>query len=229
MFRCPAVVAIAPSPKQHIAVTAERLLAERGIDGVSLRQIAAAAGFGNNSAVQYHFGSKDGLIQAIFEHRLPELHQRRQILIARKQPSDLRSWIVCYVLPILEQGEEENSHYLTFVMMLQQHGRRDVFERLPEEFKSSTCAFVDALASLMSEVPEPLRTHRITQALTFAVHAASDRERARVTGETLLPFAVYVADLLDGIVGFLAAPVSPAALEALDRADATPVSWTPYL
>ena len=48
-----------------------------GLLGVSLRQIGAAAGNGNNSAVQYHFGTKDRLVQAVFEYRLPRLRERR--------------------------------------------------------------------------------------------------------------------------------------------------------
>ena len=60
-----------------------------------LRQIRVAAGNGNNSAVQYHFGSKDKLVQAIFEYRLPRLHERRILLVAELRPNDLRSWVEC--------------------------------------------------------------------------------------------------------------------------------------
>ena len=210
-------------------LTAERLLAERGLDGVSLRQIGAAAGNGNNSAVQYHFGSKDQLIQAIFEYRLPQLHERRSMLMAQRRPDDLRSWVECYVLPILEQGEQEGSHYLTFVAMLQHHGHRDVFEHLPEEFQASTRAFRERVATLLPRVPEPLRAHRIGQAMTFSVHAASDRERARASGLAVLPFAVHVTDLLDGLLGFLEAPVSPAALAALEGVGPTSLAALAYL
>jgi AcrR family transcriptional regulator len=194
-----------------------------------MRQLGAAAGNGNNSAVQYHFGSKDRLVQAIFEYRLPRLHERRRLLIAERRPDDLRSWVECYVLPILEQGEQQDSHYLTFVAMLQHHGRRDVFERLPDEYQSSTHAFRDRVGALLPQIPEPLRTHRITQAMTFSVHAASDRERARANGDQVLPFAVHVTDLLDGLVGFLSAPVSPGAMAALDETDHAGLTWPTHL
>jgi AcrR family transcriptional regulator len=209
---------VARSTKEQILRAAERLLAERGLDGVSLRQIGAAAGNGNNSAVQYHFGSKDRLVRAIFEYRLPHLHERRRILIAQRRPDDLRSWVECYVLPILEQGEQPDSHYLTFVAMLQQHGRREIFEHLPEEFQASTREFRTRVAALLPHLPEPLRGDRIGQAISFSVHATSDRERARANGTVVLPFAVHVTDLLDGLVGFLEAPVSPDARAALEDA-----------
>jgi len=72
---------------------------------------------------------------------------------------------------------------------------------------------------MLPDIPEPLRTHRISRAMTFWVHASSDRERARQHGSPILPFAVEVSDLLDGLIGFLEAPVSADALSALDGTD----------
>lgn len=210
---------VQPSVKEQIVLAAERLFAEHGLEGVSLRQISAAAGNGNNTAVQYHFGTKQRLVQEIFEHRLPALNERRRVLIARRCPDELRSWVECHILPVLEQGEQEGSHYLSFVAMLQQYGRRDVFERLPGELSRPTTDFVDRVGTLLPHIPEPLRGHRIAQALAFGVQAASGRERTRARGGHVLPFAVHVGDLLDGLVGFLQAPVSSTTLSVLGETD----------
>jgi AcrR family transcriptional regulator len=214
----PTVPMVPRSAKEEIVAAAERLFAERGIEGVSLRQIGAAAGNGNNSAVQYHYGTKDQLIQAIFEHRLPQLQARRQLLVAQRVPDDLRAWVECYVLPILEQGEQEGSHYLGFVAMLQQHGHREVFERLTAELKDINQPFRQEIGARLTGLPEPLRGHRIAQALSFSVHATAERERARADGRSVLPFAVHVADLLDGLLGFLQAPTTSASRTAGARA-----------
>ncbi|GAB2844530.1 TetR family transcriptional regulator [Actinocorallia aurea] len=219
---------LTPSTKAQIVLAAERLFAQHGIDGVSLRQIGAEAGNGNRSAVQYHFGTKDHLIQAICEHRLPGIHERRRILIAQYRPADLRSWVRCYVLPILEQGEQEGSRYMTFVTMLRHHDRRDVFARLPEDFQASTREFHERVGAFIAHVPEPLRTHRIIQAVAFSVDAASDREHAQVNGYPVLPFALHLASVLDGLVGFLEAPVSSASMDAL-RDSSAKITWLPFL
>lgn len=51
---------------------AEQLFAQQGVDRVSLREIAIAAGQRNVSAATYHFGSKRELIETILErHSLP--------------------------------------------------------------------------------------------------------------------------------------------------------------
>lgn len=54
--------------RDNIIRAALTLFAKHGIDGVSLRQIVAAAGQSNPSAVHYHFQSKDGLLSAVVDH-----------------------------------------------------------------------------------------------------------------------------------------------------------------
>ena len=56
--------------------TAERLFAERGVNGVSLREIGAEAGQRNTGAVRYHLGSKEQLVSAVFEHRMVPINAR---------------------------------------------------------------------------------------------------------------------------------------------------------
>jgi AcrR family transcriptional regulator len=57
------------SDKQiQIMEAAEKLIAERGFDGTSVRDIAEAAGV-NLAMISYYFGSKEKLMEAIFRHR----------------------------------------------------------------------------------------------------------------------------------------------------------------
>lgn len=53
---------------ETIKAAALRLFAEHGVDGVTVRQIAEAAGQKNHAAVGYHFGSKDELVRAVIVH-----------------------------------------------------------------------------------------------------------------------------------------------------------------
>jgi AcrR family transcriptional regulator len=54
--------------KEHIINTAIELFAEKGFEGSSIRDLAARAGV-NVAMVNYYFGSKDKLFEAIVEHR----------------------------------------------------------------------------------------------------------------------------------------------------------------
>ena len=62
-----AAVLTSPHPCARVAAidAAEALFAERGLDGVTTREILDAAGQKNQSALQYHFGSREGLILAL--------------------------------------------------------------------------------------------------------------------------------------------------------------------
>lgn len=68
------------STREIILNTAERLFAHQGHDNTSMRQITRTANV-NLSAVNYHFGSKDGLIRAVFRRRLDALSQERLTLL----------------------------------------------------------------------------------------------------------------------------------------------------
>lgn len=70
-----------PKTARKLMLAAERLYGQHGLDGVSLRQLATAAGQANNYVVQHHFGSKLGLIQAVSEMRLPAMETHRQTLL----------------------------------------------------------------------------------------------------------------------------------------------------
>jgi len=63
--------------RTKMILVGEALFAREGIDGVSLRQVAAKAGQKNHHAVQYHFNSREGLVQAIFDYRMEQMDRHR--------------------------------------------------------------------------------------------------------------------------------------------------------
>ena len=65
---------------------AERLFAEHGVDAVSLRQIMKVAGV-NISLINYHFGTKEGLLRAIFAKRIEPLNQKRLAMLEEAESS----------------------------------------------------------------------------------------------------------------------------------------------
>lgn len=64
----------------QIIETAERLFAERGFDGTSVRDIADEAGI-NVAMISYYFGSKEKLMEALFELRVGTVKMRIESLI----------------------------------------------------------------------------------------------------------------------------------------------------
>ena len=109
------------SARERLIVTAERLFAQRGINGVSLREIGVAAGQRNNSASQYHFGSKAGLIEAIFALRMSAINERRVQALADLDRAgdgyDLRGLIGAFVHPLAASLDETDDErwYVRFL------------------------------------------------------------------------------------------------------------------
>ena len=85
-------------------IAAERLFAERGLDGVSLRQINQAAGCRNVAAIHYHFGSKEALITALIERHMAGINTRRLAMLSELEHSgragDLQAVVEAMVWPL---------------------------------------------------------------------------------------------------------------------------------
>lgn len=105
--------------REKLLVTAERLFAKHGIDGVSLREILDEAGQRNKSAAQYHFGGKDGLVIALANYRSGALNERRMALLdeieATGQQGDVRSLATTIVYPLAELLDERENNFLGFL------------------------------------------------------------------------------------------------------------------
>lgn len=96
----------------------ERLIAEHGVD-VPLRDIARAAGQRNNSAVQYYYDSRDGLIEAILAARLGPLEARRAEMLAELDDAgtaDVTALVRVLVEPMLLVPYVDGAtHYARFI------------------------------------------------------------------------------------------------------------------
>ncbi len=203
------------STVDRLITVAERLFAQRGLDGVSLRQIAAEAGSANNSAVRYHFGSKDALVAAILEFRLPQLIARRELLSARADSEDLRSILEAHLLPVVDLAETSDNHYLMFLQQLQHHGGDHPFIYLTPALQASHHEFLRAAGRFLDDLPVELRDARLSSVSALCLHTCADRQRAHLSGTPVRPYALHVNDLFDGLVGYLLADASPATRRAL--------------
>ncbi len=69
-----------PDTKDRILDSAEKLFAERGFEATSIRMISSGAKV-NLAAVNYHFQSKDALLDAVYERRAGPVNARRLALL----------------------------------------------------------------------------------------------------------------------------------------------------
>ena len=99
------------STKDRILTAAEELFALHGFAGTSLRQVTSVADV-NIAAVNYHFGSKENLVNEVFRRRMDEMSSARLAQLARAssaQPGDLRAVLAAFVEPALALAHEKNN------------------------------------------------------------------------------------------------------------------------
>jgi len=210
--------------RRLLLLTAERLFAERGLDRVSLREIGAAAGQRNTRVAQYHFGSKDGLVQAIFEHRLAGLEERRRARLdaieAEGRTRDVPALVEALVLPLVEEVRS-GSYYVRFLHQLSLHPLAlHPWWRAPAEMVASAVRTRDLLAAATPAVPPALRAERFQLATATLVARLSRLGPEGLDGDgrgDALPFDVVVADLVDAVAALFQTEPSAATRAALRR------------
>jgi AcrR family transcriptional regulator len=185
----------------------ERLFAERGLHGVSLREIGVAAGQRNNNVTQYHFGSKEGLVRAIFEYRSTIVNERRlQLLEAFGEAghTDIRSLIEAFFVPLAEQIEQANP-YVRFLARLRTDGDYEILRSTPN--RPWTSAY-DRIGDILRHgplagMPRHLFWNRWTLTIDLGISALANFEPSTLTLEE------FVAQLIDGLAAFVTATSVP--------------------
>ena len=118
-----ALDATSADTKTRILDAAEVLFTEHGFEATSLRQLTAAAGV-NLAAVNYHFGSKEELFQAVLTRRLDPMNQERIELLealereAGAKPLSCEKVIFAMLIPALRLARDEKRGGQNFLRVL---------------------------------------------------------------------------------------------------------------
>jgi AcrR family transcriptional regulator len=98
------------STKDRILGAAEELFAQHGFAGTSLRQVTSRADV-NIAAVNYHFGSKENLVNEVFRRRMDDMTDLRlsQLKTAlQKHPGELQPVLAAFVEPALAMSQDRH-------------------------------------------------------------------------------------------------------------------------
>lgn len=213
------------SVRNRLIDVAERLFAEHGIDSVSLNQIAKAANQRNTMVIQYHFGSKTALLQAIAGRRMQAVNERRLELLGRidgaSRRSDLRRVAEAMVFPFAEHlSHEGGGHYVRFVAQLYSDPRLEFFKLIKGKHDSGMRESGRAVREILSEMPVDVVKHRLALVTILIFSAFADREKLRAAGKHVgvarLHIAHFVNDLVTMVVGALNAPYGERAVADKD-------------
>jgi len=166
--------------RERILDTAERLFMAHGYDGTSMRQITSEASV-NLAAVNYHFGSKESLMQEVFRRRLDWLNDERMRVLDRLeaeaagQPVKPSLIVDAFFGTLLRMADDESRGGMTFLRLL---GRTltdpSEFIRafLAHEYQHVMDRYKEALFRALPEVPKAeivWRFHFMLGATSYAI------------------------------------------------------------
>ena len=98
------------STKDRILLAAEELFAAQGFATTSLRQVTSRADV-NIAAVNYHFGSKDNLVNEVFRRRMDEMSAERLKALQQavaSRPGELEPVLAAFVEPALAMAQDRH-------------------------------------------------------------------------------------------------------------------------
>jgi AcrR family transcriptional regulator len=203
-----AVEPAAESTAVRLLDAAERLVGERGVDGVSLRAINAEAG-SNVAAAHYHFGSKEALVRAALERRMTVLGEQRYAQLAplESDPApSARAVAAVFVGPLFTfSRDDEGAPYVRFLAALYRAGG-EWFDVLDEAFAPQRERIGPVFARATPDLDDDRRARRLSLASETMLRMLADADRY---AGTLDPDG-YLAEVTDVFTAILTAPVQEA-------------------
>jgi AcrR family transcriptional regulator len=130
------------------------LFVEKGFSATSLRSIATQAD-ANLAAAHYHFGSKQGLLEALVHRRMTPINQARLAaldkLIAMPEAPGLRQVLQAFFQPLIETSEVENLPAL--IGRIHSEPPSITKPVLEKQFGEVATRFQEVLADLLPDLP----------------------------------------------------------------------------
>lgn len=195
--------------KSLILDAAEEAFADLGFAAASLRQIVSSAGV-NLAAVNYHFGTKERLIHAVFARRIGPLNEERLRLLdaaeSKKGGASLEKIVEALVAPALRLSRDVAKGGPNFMRLL---GRtvaepsKFLQEMLRAQFGDVVLRFTKAFSRALPRLSEEELAWRIHFAVGVMAHTMCDPQNLRICPGRTDP--VEIEEVIAKVVRFISA------------------------
>ncbi len=197
------------STSERLLDAAEFLFAERGFDATAVREITRRAN-ANLASVNYHFGSKNELLDAVFKRRLDPINQERifelQRLVHEYQPDipPLESLLRTFLAPpfrVLQQMGADGAAFLRLLMRVHLETNSEFTLRFRAQFEQILSRFVP----LFQQALPHLNTSLLNQRLFFAIGSMSHAVTWILNAQVLAKQHADPHSVLEELITFTAA------------------------
>jgi AcrR family transcriptional regulator len=198
--------------QERLLESGEQLFAERGFDGTSIRDLAAAAEC-NVASVNYYFGSKEKLYIEIWRRHLHLLRDTRVASIDRVLSESggtpsledlLRSFALAFIGPLVDASGGPRLMKLMAREMLDPHLPASMFAE--DVIKPTLTAMQNALAKACPELPESKVPLVVFSLVGQLMHTIKIKAMLGPVGHETLP-RYELTEVIDHIVAFSAAGI----------------------
>ena len=198
----------ATATREALLRQAERLFARRGLYQVQVREIVEAAGQRNVSALNYHFGSREGVLDAILSrHGDPTDLARGELLATVGRDASSRDLVAALVVPYTAHLDTpEGRDYLRIVAQLS--ATFSSWRTLGTGTGPWLIEILTILEGRSDDLPVEVRQERVVELIMLMTVAASERARMlEKSADQPLDAGTFAANLTDVLVGVLEAPL----------------------
>ncbi|MFH8491666.1 TetR/AcrR family transcriptional regulator [Streptomyces longisporoflavus] len=193
--------------REKLIRAGEEVFAAQGVHGAQLRDIVRLAGQSNPSAVQYHFGSRAALVDAVMAERQARTEKVLGTELERA-PDGLRGLLGALVAAEASELRTERGRRCLRISAQLSH-ESGVRTRTPHPAIDGTAYWelIGRAEDCLTALPEPVRLERLDLALTLVGAAMADRAGQYLAGTTpLTGEEVFLADLVETTTALLRAP-----------------------
>lgn len=224
------IVPPAADTRARILDAAEGLIAESGFRGLSLREVTKRAG-ANLAAVNYHFGSRDGLIHAVLDRVITPINaQRLRYLDEAEAAHDgavpIEEIVSAMVRPLIERLEEqphETPAYLRLAGRCFAESSEHPDAALADLFREVVERFMKALAASLPQLDPGTLFWRLHLAAGTMIVALTQADRVPTFSRGLVA-SVTPEDTLRRLVEFISGGLRAEAVEKPVRKRSTKVT-----
>lgn len=168
--------------KSALVRAAERLFAEKGLGGVSVKEITRAAGARNESALHYHFGGLDALIKEVFASRYRDIEQARFArlaeLSAEKKGVGIEAVLEASIAPFMAACLQEDGRlYARFCVQLATDPRFELADLVGDIGMPSLGMMRSLVIDRLRGIPNGVLATRLRRAFVISLLLAADYAR----------------------------------------------------
>jgi AcrR family transcriptional regulator len=203
---------------------AEALFSSQGFAATSLRSVTGAAGV-NIAAVNYHFGSKDELVSAVFARRLEPLNAKRHQLLndavarAKDGCPPVEAVLESLIRPAVELWGGTGGEASSIARLIgRAHSENDLHVRrlVFEQFATTTRRYCEVLARILPDIGDAELYTRFHFAIAAMASTLVDPERLGLLSDGLVDGHDMDA-MVARLVAFLAGGLTAASAAIEER------------